>query len=194
LASTLLLFAHASHAHVRLLAPDGGETLQGGQFFEISWEVVVDHQISGWDLWYSTTGPNGPWIDLARNFPPGDSTIGSIHTFRWTVPLENSADLHVRVKQLTTFGHQWEDTSAAFSVVGRCCDGLAGNIDGDPDDLIDIADLVYLVDAMFTMGEMPSCAHEVDVNGDGVGPDISDLVHFVDYFFSGGASPAACPQ
>jgi hypothetical protein len=187
--------AASGHTHVRLITPDGGEQLEGGQSFDIIWEVVVGHQISGWNLWYSITGPNGPWIDIFSNYPPGDSAIGSLHTYRWVVPLENSQNVRVRIKQLTTFGTQWEDTSAAnLSILGSCCGGIRGNIDGDKDDQIDIVDLVYLVDAMFKGSDMPSCALEADLDGNGIISDISDLVYLVDYMFTGGPSPTACPQ
>lgn len=81
-----------------------------------------------------------------------------------------------------------------------CCVGDRGNVDGDPEDLIDISDLVYLVDYMFTGGAPPPCWEEANVDGSGDGPpdgsediDISDLVYLVDYMFNGGPAPVACP-
>jgi hypothetical protein len=77
---------------------------------------------------------------------------------------------------------------------------MRGNIDMDPADQIDISDLVYIVDYMFTGGPAPPCWAEANVDcsddGDGVeGPediDISDLVHMVDYMFSWGTPPCRC--
>ncbi len=76
-----------------------------------------------------------------------------------------------------------------------CMPPIRGNIDYDPGDAIDIGDLVYLIDFMFTDGPAPECMEETDINGSGVGSpvDISDLVHLVDYMFNGGPEPAACP-
>ena len=75
-----------------------------------------------------------------------------------------------------------------------CCQGTRGNVDGDFDDLLDISDLVYLVDYMFTEGPMPPCWEEADIDGNmGETIDITDLVHLVDYMFSGGVAPADCP-
>ena len=67
---------------------------------------------------------------------------------------------------------------------------LCGNVDGSPDLMIDISDLVYLVNFMFTSGPdpIPYDAGKVDCNGD---IDISDLVYFVDFIFTSGPVPCA---
>jgi len=83
-----------------------------------------------------------------------------------------------------------------------CCVGIRGNVDYDPGDEIDISDLVYLVDYMFTGGAEPECWGEANIDGsddgDGVdGPedvDISDLVYLVDYMFNSGPPPPGCGQ
>ncbi|MDH3890122.1 MAG: hypothetical protein OEV49_03480 [candidate division Zixibacteria bacterium] len=74
-----------------------------------------------------------------------------------------------------------------------CCTGIAGNIDDDPADQMDIADLVYLVDFMFSGGPEPDCYDEADVDGSMGLLDIADLVYVVDYMFTGGPEPVACP-
>jgi hypothetical protein len=79
-------------------------------------------------------------------------------------------------------------------VASGCCIGFRGNINNDPGDAMDISDLVYLVDYMFTGGGPPTCWAEANVNGLGVDEelDISDLVYLVDYMFNGGPAPADC--
>jgi len=95
----------------------------------------------------------------------------------------------------------WQQTSGGG---GGCCMAITtplgrGNVDYDPGDAIDISDLVYLVDYMFTGGADPPCWDEADIDGSsgGIsGPsdiDISDLVYLVDYMFSGGPPPTTCP-
>ena len=75
-----------------------------------------------------------------------------------------------------------------------CCIGMRGNVDSDIQGLIDISDLVYLVDFMFTSGPTPACMLEANVNGDAnENIDISDLVYLVDYMFTVGPEPASCP-
>lgn len=74
---------------------------------------------------------------------------------------------------------------------------IRGNVDGDPDDQITIADLVYLVDFMFNSGPEPTCWKEANIDGDLIGDilqqvDVADLVHLVDYMFSSGAAPQNC--
>ncbi len=79
-------------------------------------------------------------------------------------------------------------------VYGDCCQGFRGNVDADPDDRIDISDLVYLVDYMFSDGPEPTCWKEANVNGDLLEQvDIDDLVYLVDYMFNNGLEPPACP-
>ncbi|MDH3889548.1 MAG: hypothetical protein OEV49_00565 [candidate division Zixibacteria bacterium] len=77
---------------------------------------------------------------------------------------------------------------------GGCCqppDRIRGDINCDGFLGIDISDLVYLVDYMFTGGPQPCCFEDVDVNCDG-SIDISDLVYVVDYMFTGGPQPCRC--
>ncbi len=74
-----------------------------------------------------------------------------------------------------------------------CCEGIRGNMDGDPEELITISDLVYLVDYMFNNGPACACYEESDINGDDSDPiDVADLVHLVDYMFNEGAPPSPC--
>ena len=80
-----------------------------------------------------------------------------------------------------------------FAAGGDCCMGaIRGNVDYDVGDAIDISDLVYLVDFMFTGGPPPPCMEEADMDASG-GIDISDLVYLVDYMFTGGPAPMSCP-
>jgi len=75
-----------------------------------------------------------------------------------------------------------------------CCIGDRGNMNGSPDDGIDIADIVYLVDFMFQGGDPSPCPQEANVDGlgDENVPDISDLVYLAAYMFSGGPPPVPC--
>jgi len=91
-----------------------------------------------------------------------------------------------------------ESTEAA-----GCCVGIRGNVDSDPVNAIDISDLVYLVDYMFTGGPAPACPEEANIDGSCCANppgeslsdiDISDLVYLVDYMFNGGPPPPACGE
>lgn len=76
-----------------------------------------------------------------------------------------------------------------------CCFGQTGNVDYDLLDNVDIADLLYLVNYMYSsFGEPLRCVEEANVDGIATQPDISDLLFFVDYMFLPDApAPASCP-
>jgi len=78
------------------------------------------------------------------------------------------------------------------SVIG-CCEGLRGNVDGDPLDAITITDLTVLVNSLFVTFEEPSCFDEADLNGDRT-LGLSDLTLLVNYLFVDLVPPAACPS
>lgn len=74
---------------------------------------------------------------------------------------------------------------------GGCCKGIAGNLDGDPTDRLDILDITYSVDWYFRGGNPPTCETEADVDGSGM-IDIEDLVYLVNYIFWSGPAPNTC--
>jgi len=74
-----------------------------------------------------------------------------------------------------------------------CCKGLAGNVNNDSLDNVNILDLTFIVDLIFRGGEQPACPREGDLNGDGNDQtNILDLTTLVDFIFRGGSSPADC--
>jgi hypothetical protein len=75
---------------------------------------------------------------------------------------------------------------------GCCVGAIRGNVDGDPGDNIDIADLVYFVAYSFGGGPVPPCDQEADVDASTT-LDIGDIVYLVAYSFGGGPAPLACP-
>lgn len=91
-----ILLAAQARAHVALDSPNGGETLEVGSVTRIGWTDVVSHGPADFDLWYSTTGPEGPWIVIAMNLASSgsDST-----TYDWVVPDTPSNEVRVRVRQ-----------------------------------------------------------------------------------------------
>jgi len=96
--AVLLAFSTApALAHVELDAPNGGETLEAGSVFTIVWHENVEHQLIDFDLWYSTSGPGGPWNVLAFDLNPIHGTEG--YTFDWVVPDHQSSHVRLRVRQ-----------------------------------------------------------------------------------------------
>lgn len=87
----------------------------------------------------------------------------------------------------------WQDFGGTSWLT--CCIGIRGNIDGDPEEIIDVSDLVYMVDYQFRSGDAPACDYEADLVEISEPPiiDVSDLVFMVDYQFRSGPAPSACP-
>jgi hypothetical protein len=75
-------------------------------------------------------------------------------------------------------------------LTGACC-VVPG--DGNHDGIVDISDLTYYVEYMFSGGAGPLCTEEFDVDNN-CGLDISDLTYFISFMFSGGPAPAPCHE
>lgn len=75
-----------------------------------------------------------------------------------------------------------------------CCIGDRGNVDNSPDDVINVADLTYLVSYLFQGGPPPVCPPEGNVDGDVEEQiNVADLTYLVSYLFQGGPPPPPCP-
>lgn len=73
----------------------------------------------------------------------------------------------------------WPDFSPS-----SCCVGLTGNIDCDPEDMVDLGDLTRLIDYLFISFDPLCCREEANCDGD---PDciidLGDLTRLIDYLF-----------
>lgn len=121
----LLLSASPAVGHVILDEPNGGEVLEVGSVVTIEWHIMIAHNLLGWDLWYSTTGAAGPWIPVATDLPPGSSSVGSIHTYDWTVPDDPSNQVRVRVRMDNVATDYFDISDADLTIVtpAVCNDG-----------------------------------------------------------------------
>ena len=81
-----------------------------------------------------------------------------------------------------------------FGIPGNmtCCVGGTGNVNCDPADNVDVADLSVLIDHMFITHEPLCCRDEADVNHDGRN-DISDLTKLINHLFITFESIGPCP-
>ncbi len=77
-----------------------------------------------------------------------------------------------------------------------CCEGIRGNFDGDPSDVVNIQDLTALVDYLFAQppGPPSGCPNEDNIDGEGA-VNVQDLTYLVDYLFAQppGPAPVDCP-
>ena len=151
-----ITLAAAAAAHVTLIAPNGGEVLESGSTYTIRWEVAVEHDLENWDLWYSTNGPDGPYLVIAEDLPAGDPTAGTMHSFDWTVADVESDEVRFRVRQDNS-DTDYEDISDGDVIIeGPPC---AGDVDGNGD--VDFNDLLQVLS---TWGDCPGCPSDLDGN------------------------------
>ena len=120
------LLASPAQAHLNLLDPNGGEQLVVGSEFTVTWQIAIMHTLLNWDLAYSTVGPNGPFVTIVENLPPGSGAVGSIHTYDWTVPniLDDTMWILVTMDNL---GQDYYDVNdQPFSIVLAPSSGAIG--------------------------------------------------------------------
>ena len=128
----------------------------------------------------------------------GGTNDGSSTSFRLSTTVGQTATGYGESESFGLSHGFWQELGGGG---GTCCLGeIRGNVDNDPGDAIDISDLVFLVDYMFTGGPAPTCWEEANIDGSGDGPpdgsediDISDLVYLVDFMFNEGPAPLPCP-
>ncbi|RME28860.1 MAG: hypothetical protein D6800_03440, partial [Candidatus Zixiibacteriota bacterium] len=74
-----------------------------------------------------------------------------------------------------------------------CCVDRTGNVNGDPGDVVDVADLTALIDHLFISFAPISCEPEANVSGDPEGTiDIADLTSLIDNLFISFTPTAPC--
>jgi hypothetical protein len=74
-----------------------------------------------------------------------------------------------------------------------CCIVNRGNVNNDPDDIVNVVDITYLVNYLFREGPSPVCMPEANVNGDPLElVNVVDLTYLVNYLFRGGSPPPSC--
>jgi C1A family cysteine protease len=65
-----------------------------------------------------------------------------------------------------------------------CCVGTRGNVDGDPEEIVDLGDLTKLVDYLYISKVPPPCLPEANIDGDPNGVvDIGDLTDLLNYLY-----------
>jgi subtilisin family serine protease len=73
-----------------------------------------------------------------------------------------------------------------------CCHGTAGNIDCDPDGIVDISDVSRLIDNLF-ISLLPLCCPDAAQLDNDEPIDIGDLTMLIDALFISITSPQSCP-
>ena len=117
--------------------------------------------------------------------------IGSTHLVRYNPLGEITQDLDIDLGGIFTATMQRGELAILTGDLLACCTGIRGNADGDINDEINVADLIYLVDYLFKGGTEPPCFNEADVNSNN-SILVDDLTYLVDYLFKGGSAPLPC--
>lgn len=137
-------------------------------------------------------------IGTSPALPAGDGPVLKLHFTTSASAVEGDINYIATDGYLTYLPRvesQFSDYELRFSngaiSIGGCCKGIRGNIDGDPSDVVDISDIVYLVSYSFgsSGGPAPPCFEEADVDASGE-IDISDIVFIVSYSFGSPSGPA----
>lgn len=158
-------------------------------------ELYANMQDSGYSL-YSSTHPDSQLTDLHSvvtfsagiDLGPADTLI--YYTSLATIMNGALANL----MEIADQSYQWYLDHVRPIPSGCCIPPVRGNVDYDPGDQVNVADLTYLVDFLFKGGAPPPCEEEGNVDGDADEQiNIADLTYLVDYLFKGGSPSPPCP-
>ena len=111
-----------------------------------------------------------------------DNCVDSINTNQADPDLDNIGSACDNCPDVNNPGQEDSDGDGIGDACASCCIGFVGNIDGDSNDEVTIADVTFLVGYMFKGGPPPPCPEEADLNGDFTN-NIIDLVFLVTYSF-----------
>ncbi|MBN1213449.1 MAG: hypothetical protein JXA92_12830, partial [candidate division Zixibacteria bacterium] len=65
-----------------------------------------------------------------------------------------------------------------------CCIGETGNVNCDPEEVVDIADITRLIDYLYISHNPLCCPDEADTNGSGgEEPDIADITAIISFLY-----------
>ncbi len=82
--------------------------LEAGSIAQVVWHDAVTHGPATYDLWYSISGPAGPWIIIDTGLERGGSTN---ETFDWVVPDTPSDQVRIQVLQNNSEAEDYSDAS-----------------------------------------------------------------------------------
>ncbi|UCC43050.1 MAG: thrombospondin type 3 repeat-containing protein [Candidatus Zixiibacteriota bacterium] len=169
-------------------------------FDEILWTITIgpiDHDYAGKTICLDSCffPPSNPWKWLTTQgdlIPAWDGP----HCFEVTglgpdTDLDGTIDLFDNCPYVANPNQEDADNDGRGDVCD--CIAIAGNIDCDSEQIIDIADLTLLIDFLFMSKAELDCPGEGNTDGD---PDdvvdIGDLTTLIDFMFISYASPAPC--
>ena len=180
---------------IEVLSPNGGEDMQAYELIQITWNASDNVGVSAIDLYYSITGPAGPFTPIAI----GEANDGA---YTWEVPPEPTTDGRIRIVARDASFNSAEDLSdGSFAIIysATCCGGFKGDVNGNGQ--TNGIDVVYFVGYLKGGSAPPdTCDCGVrgrilatsDANGNcqANGIDVTYMVSF----FKGGPGLLCCPD
>jgi hypothetical protein len=161
-----------------LLSPTDGESVCSP--LTLDWQTPYDPNFGDqirYDFYLSTVA----------NFDPDSTTIyDSLVISRLTTNLDIRMYYYWKVRAYDNWGaERWSNQNWSFYV------SLRGDANGDG--MINIADVVYLLNYLFTGGLPPDPLEAGDVTCDGL-VNIADVVYLLNYLFTGGPPPGCSTE
>lgn len=195
--ATVILSGDVSDQETALIIERGNSWLINSNVIHLETSYVLSYlldgpmnQPSGADIVFA----NGIGLVFAEYNTEVDVAlpwIGSTHLVRYNPLGEITQDLDIDLGGIFTATMQRGELAILTGDLLACCTGIRGNADGDINDEINVADLIYLVDYLFKGGTEPPCFNEADVNSNN-SILVDDLTYLVDYLFKGGSAPLPC--
>ncbi|MGB2805049.1 MAG: dockerin type I repeat-containing protein [Candidatus Zixiibacteriota bacterium] len=156
-----------------VLSPDGGEEWCAGSTHDILWDCFdIGNVRIDYSIW---AGSDWTWQPIIGSTPcaPG--------SYSWTLLGSPISASGVRVCALP-YDDPCDHSNGTFSVIA-CSPG-----DANGDYVVDLADLVFLINYLFRLGEPPDPLANGDPNADCV-VNLADLVYLVNYLYRNGDPP-----
>jgi M6 family metalloprotease-like protein len=156
---------------VQVMSPNGGEDLLPGYTFDIHWESVsFSHPVG---IQYTTDAGAG-WLPVV-------DTTANDGTYSWLVPDTPSDSCLVKIYGVEV-GDPIDQSDDFFSI--------RYYIPGDPngDQLVDLADAIFLLNYLFKQGDAPEIMAAGDADADCV-LNLGDAIYLLNYLFKAGDPP-----
>lgn len=152
-------------------------------------DLIIGGQNLGLTLFLNTGSP-GVFPDSLTLLPQADLLPGYDDGTRLAFVL---ADIDADGDRDVFLGEQFGGLNF-YRHEGSCCQGEVGNIDGDPQHMVDIGDITVLINHMFITLTPVLCLPESNIDGDPEGIiDIGDLSLLITHLFITLAPLPNCP-
>jgi hypothetical protein len=166
----------------------------------VLWDIIDDQSFleefsdsTQWGQDPATVDSSGDGIGDELTVPIADVFEVLLTNYSGTGKFPDTIEEFWKVWISKGMGYQDEMHAILFEhgIVWDCCIGIRGNVDGDLEEKINVADMTTLIAYLFKGYTGVTCLEEADVNGDGL-INVTDMTYLIAYLFSGGPHPVDC--